>query len=484
MTKSRARLMEARIDGVGYWPAKKDRGGRNGPPRLVTIFLKHIKVKGTMSAGRNSTGRDSTRLALRWFSGVVLALGLGGYAHAASSWERPAEQLAEQVAKVLGAGQVQLAVSNRSTIAAAELSAIRKLLVQDLKARGIAVSGAESANQVRVTLSENARERLWVAEIVEGSQRRVVMVRADREAAVSSNSETGMVLKKKLVWSSNETMLAPMQSPGGAVLAALETTPGLVVLEQEDVIIYAMTAAGWREEKRVPFDARHTVARDGRGVLVATPDGAGFTAYTAGTACRGSHASSLDGQGSGWTVYCHESDDPWPVAMGNVVADGAAPTAAGLKAFYNSGRNFFTGVVTPAIGLDLPPFYSMAAYPRAGAAQAALVLSGIDGKVQIAEAGALKQVSGTRDWGSDFAAVRSGCGAGEQVLASSSGEALKDSLRAYDITRQEAVAVSAPLEMGGTVTALWTAPDGASVLAVVRESSVGYEVDRVTALCP
>jgi hypothetical protein len=47
----------------------------------------------------------------------------------------------------------------------------------------------------------------------------------------------------------------------------------------------------------------------------------------------------------------------------------------------------------------------------------------------------------------------------------------------------EAVPASAPLAMDGTVTALWSAPDGKSVLAVVRNAADEYEVDRVTALC-
>jgi hypothetical protein len=97
---------------------------------------------------------------------------------------------------------------------------------------------------------------------------------------------------------------------------------------------------------------------------------------------------------------------------------------------------------------------------------------------------ALKMVSGTRDWGSDFAAIYSGCGAGTQILVSGSGEVESDHLRAYELPAQEAIAMSAPLEMGGTVMALSTAPDGASVWAVVRKNARDYEVDRVTALCP
>jgi hypothetical protein len=37
--------------------------------------------------------------------------------------------------------------------------------------------------------------------------------------------------------------------------------------------------------------------------------------------------------------------------------------------------------------------------------------------------------------------------------------------------------------MDGTVTAMWSAPDGKSVYAVVRSAANQYEVDRVTALC-
>jgi hypothetical protein len=37
--------------------------------------------------------------------------------------------------------------------------------------------------------------------------------------------------------------------------------------------------------------------------------------------------------------------------------------------------------------------------------------------------------------------------------------------------------------MEGTVTALWSVPDGNSVMAVVRDAANQYEVDRVTVLC-
>jgi hypothetical protein len=103
--------------------------------------------------------------------------------------------------------------------------------------------------------------------------------------------------------------------------------------------------------------------------------------------------------------------------------------------------------------------------------------------VQIIENGTMRSVAGTRDWGSDFAVIRSGCGAGTQLIASSSGEAVNDSLRAFEIPALEAIPTSGPLTLAGTATALWTAQDGKSAIVVVRDAAGEYEVDRVTALC-
>ncbi|MGB9228429.1 MAG: hypothetical protein WCC24_01740, partial [Terracidiphilus sp.] len=133
-------------------------------------------------------------------------------------------------------------------------------------------------------------------------------------------------------------------------------------------------------------------------------------------------------------------------------------------------------------GPELPPFYSAALVPRP-AGGAALLIGGTDGRLQMVENGALWPVAGTRDWGSDFAVLHSGCGAGTQVIASGSGEAAHDSLRAYELPALEAIPASSPLAVDGTVTALWSAPDSRSVFAVVRSAENEYEVDRVTALC-
>jgi hypothetical protein len=414
--------------------------------------------------------------------GAGLLWALTAYAAPAPSpWEQPAATLSEQVAGILGPGQARLTIRNLSSISVDEIPAIRKLLEKDLKEHGVVPSGTESANAIRITLSENARERLWVAEVIEGNETRVAMAHVELEVTAGSPIQEKLVLHKESYPIQHGLSRPLFDAQRDPVLAVVESHGKLMVLRQDEIMILGFGEGGWRELAQLEIPQRSSASRDPRGMLLPTADGNGFTAYTAGSECTGNFTDSTESTADGWTVQCHASDDPWPI----LTAD--APTGpVAIKAFYHSARNFFTGVVTPSVGVDLPPFYSAALLPRPAGAM--LLIEGIDGKVQLAESGALKPVSGTRDWGSDFAALHSGCGGGEQIVASSSGEAVNDSLRAYEIPAQEAISASAPVAMDGTVTALWTAPDGKSLFAVVRKavsqgSTDEYEVDRVTASC-
>ncbi len=388
------------------------------------------------------------------------AMGFGADATAApSQWDQPVAALAGQIAGILGPGQTQLTMRNLSSIPSSDVAPIRRLMEQDLKEHGVTISGAESANAIRVTLSESARQRVWVAEVVEGDQTQVTMVDLPLAKAQQTQIAGGVMLRRELVLAGNEP-----------ILAALEVSGGLIVLEPQQVVIYVNAGGSWQAQQRVSIPQRLPLARDARGVLLPTADGAGFEAYLAGIACVGAA-----GQAATWNVQCHASDDPW-----TIVETSGSGTA--FKAFYNASRDYFSGAVTPSLGADLPAFYSAALLPRA-VGNGALLIAGVDGKVRLVENNAMAAVAGTRDWGSDVAVLRSGCGAGTQVIASGSGEAVSDSLRAYDMPALEAVPASAPVAMEGTVTAMWAAPDAKSVFAAVRKAANQYEVDRVTALC-
>lgn len=422
-------------------------------------------------------------MKLIWL-GAIVASGLIGLtasaAPAPSPWEKPAAEMAGQIAGILGPGQAQLTIRNLSTIPNDEIPMIRQLLEKDLKALGVLTSGAESANAVHLTLSENQRERLWVAEVIEGNETRVAMVELDYEVARDLPTREHIELHKE-IYSFAHGLSWPLYDPlDDPVLDVLETRNGLFVLRQNEIVVYFFGEVGYIEQKEFAIAERKSSSRDPRGLLLPSADGNGFTAFIAGAECIGSFTSPETGSAhpeNGWSVKCSASDDPWPIAQEDTTNGSTT-----IKAFYNSARNYFTGVISPSLGVDLPPFYTAVLLPRP-VEGAALLIGGIDGKVQVLENGSLQPVSGARDWGSDFAVLHSGCGAGTQIVASGSGEAAKDSLRAYELPAREAVPASADLAMDGTVTALWAAPDGKSIFAVVRSATNEYEVDRVTASC-
>jgi hypothetical protein len=406
--------------------------------------------------------------------GICVSLALCfGRAQAASEWAQPAASLAEQIAGILGPGQARLSIQNLSAIPNDALPAIRKLIERDLKAHGIVIAEEESANAIRVTLSENVRERLWVAEVVEGNSTQVAMVEVPARMEKQAANLGGLTLRL-------QTMLVSREP----VLAALETANGMVVLEPEQIVLYTRGASGWDVQSRASIATPRPLTRDPRGRLIPDGTGAGFDAWMPGTECTGTDA--VGAAANDWTVNCRASDDPWPVtpiggaaAMENTTQNMRVTP---MRAFYNASRDYFTGVLAPNTIADLPPFYSFVELPR-GAGTIAWLVNGIDGKLQSIENGAPHTVTGTRDWGSDFAAINSGCGAGWQVVATGSGLAAMDSLRAYEVPALDAIPASNPLEVSGAITALWTAPDEKSILAMVNTATDRYEVDRVTALC-
>ncbi|MGB8260858.1 MAG: hypothetical protein WCE75_10930, partial [Terracidiphilus sp.] len=276
----------------------------------------------------------------RFFAALACTLlTLSAVAQPASPWAEPAAKLAAQVAEILGPAQARLVIRNQSSLPTGEIPAIRRLLEKGLKDHGVTASGAEAANTIRVTLSENQRERLWVAEIVEGNETRVAMVEAGQPHQQVLADSTLMLLRKErlpvmLSWS-------PEPAPDSPVLSVLSTNAGLAVLEPDGIRIYYLSLGGYLHGAPFPLGLRQPLARDARGLLVASADGSGFTAYIGGAECDGAHTPPAEPTANpkdAWQLHCHPSDDPWPILT--------ADTTSGLgtiKAFNNAARNYFTG---------------------------------------------------------------------------------------------------------------------------------------------
>jgi len=87
-------------------------------------------------------------------------------------------------------------------------------------------------------------------------------------------------------------------------------------------------------------------------------------------------------------------------------------------------------------------------------------------------------------WGSDLAAVKSACGSGWQILASSNRDNPGDAVTAFEFPDREPVAASQTVDFSGRITALWTEPDENGAVAVVQNSESGtYEAYRLTITC-
>lgn len=402
----------------------------------------------------------------RWGTALVCLLsGLGVPAARAATWEQPASDLARQIAALTGPGPARLVLRNDSTLAAAEIPVIRRLLESDLRTLGVRPGDYDSAPLIRVTLSENLQGGLWVAEVENGSQTRVTMVPVPLAPAAPSGSGGAITVRRTLLITED----APVLDAKIFVTAGVQR---LVVLEPDRLLTYqrnaaALGSAAWLLDQSFPVTHTRPLPRDLRGELVAASDHA-FDAWLPGVRCQAAESSA--GVGASLSVACSDSDDPWPVLPGQ-------------SAFFNAMRDNFTGVLAPGFGLDLPPFYQAGALPRETGA--ATLLNPVDGRLLLLDNGALQPVAGAADWGSDFAVLRSGCGSGAQVLVSGSGAAASgDTLRAWEIAGRQAIPVSAPVTVDGVVMAIWPSTDGSSATVIVRrEAPLRYEVWNGSALC-
>lgn len=384
----------------------------------------------------------------------------------AATWEQPAAALAGQIAPLTGPGPIQLTVDNRSSLSASEVVLIRRLLEHDLRGQGVFPRGSYSATVVRVTLSQNLRGGLWVAQVEEGTETRVTMLPVQLDtAAAQSTGGPSVTLQRTILMTEPDPVL-------DAQIFSAGSEQQLVVLEPSQILIYTRNASslapgaaqgGWAATQALAIPYDRAAPRDLRGRVLAGQDDV-FNAYLPGMLCRGTN------DGPKIALSCADSDDPWPVT----------PSQA---AFYNSARDYFTGLLAPGFGVQLPAFYEAAEIPRASGP--AMLLDDVDGNAELIENQRIEAIDGTGDWGSDLASVRSACGPGAAVVVSGSGDAAAgDTLRAYQIAGREALPVSESLPVPGTVTAIWPTASGDRAIAIVRlQGSGGYEVWSVAANC-
>jgi hypothetical protein len=391
------------------------------------------------------------------------AVTLTGVAAETNEWASPSRQLAQKIAAATGPGAIAVTIENRSSLRKKDFDAASAAIRSELESLGVrSVPAEEAAAMVLVTFSENSQSYVWLAEIRQGNSEPVVAI-----VSLPRKHEMGVVqdsmplsLRKIPLWAQENEILDV------AVLDENSVPQHIAVLDGDNVAFYRQKNGKWQSEQKLAITHMQPWPRDLRGRLIPAKDHL-FDVYLPGVFCQ-------TGSGIPLNLKCQESDDPWPLPN----AAGAQP----LSGFYAASRNFFTGALTPGVGKlpNVGKFYSAAAVPRAS--YVLWLFAGADGQIHLVDG--VTEQNAKLNWGSDLLSVRTGCGAGWQILATASDAASGDSLRAYEIADRDPVPVSPALDVPGEITAFWPDVKYDGAIAVVRERERGeYEAFRLALAC-
>lgn len=379
---------------------------------------------------------------------------------AASDWAEPERELAAKIVGTTGPGMISLDVVNRATFSKAEIDAIRRGLTSQLSTLGVQVVRPEqSAAVVQVSLTQNLQDYVWIAEVRQGnSPASILMVTIPRLVTpiAAPAHAPALTITRTLLWSQEARIL-------DAAVVEVSGAPGyLLILDGTGVRVSRFEGGRWREEQSMPIQHTRSWPRDLRGRLVLRKDHL-FDAYLPGVLCSSTGGASL-------ALSCRDTDDPWPLT-------------ADLSAFFTPNRNYFTGALAPGIRQEnsVSPFYSAVPVPKPN--YTLWIFASVDGSMLLAD-GVSKQTLTGLGFGSDLAAVRSTCGSGWQVLASSNTDNSNDAVRAFEFPDREPVAVSPTLEFSGPVISMWTDNNAANAVAIIRNLDAGrYEAYRLSISC-
>lgn len=394
----------------------------------------------------NSPNREMMRpiSRLRW----ALCLGvLAAQLAFASDWHDPVSQLAAKIVAATGPGVVALGINNRSSLSSADTEEIQRQLTALLAASGVRVwQPDQAAANIKLTLSENLQEYVWVAEIQAGaSDSKVLIVSSQRtNFAVAAANAPPITIRP--------TPLVSQADPILDVAILQANPPRIAVLGRSAVTLQEFTNQHWSVMQTLPITSPTPLPRDARGRIFLRKDRL-FEAHLPGLACHSANSTPL-------AMSCAPSEDPWPLQ------------AQGISAFFSPARNFFTGALVPGIGKQnsAPPFYSAAAIPKAN--YSLWIFAGLDGQVHLLD-GINQQVLSKVHWGSNLAAAHPVCRPDSLVLADAADSEPSESIQAFEFADREPTAVSQKLAINGSITALWSTPSGESAIAVYKNSSTG-----------
>ena len=313
------------------------------------------------------------------------------------------------------------------------------------------VKPEQAVAEVQITFSEDWQGYVWIANIQQGSSSQLVIKKLPRQQRASSSHTPTITIRKISVW---------QQDP--PILDFFQDAQNLLVLDPEQLSLYTSDSGQWRLRQTLGIPHSSPWPRDMRGRLEVHDRE--INVFLPGARCSGKISPpSLD---------CRTSDDPWPL------------NPAQLVAFYSPRRNFFSGLLAgQSAGASVVPFFSGATWQSGD--QRLWIFTGTDGRTRLFQNELASPSAMFSGWGSTLAAVHSTCGSGWQLLTSSPADSTRsDSVQAVEINGHEALPVSSPVDLSGSVEALWTAGNYDQLVnGVLHTQSGKYEAFTLTVIC-
>lgn len=357
------------------------------------------------------------RMLLRVIALLALALNA---TLSAQSLDEAVRTLLAKVAKYVEPGpDVRIGARNTSSLSNTGLAKVQRAFERALRRRAAKAAPTPApATEVRLTLAEDVREVVLIAEIVQETRRHVELVRFQPETIERKSLPA---LERQLIWEQAEPILD---------VAALDAR--LLVLDSGKLAVHEKREGKWVEVGAAAIDV--PPVRDPRGRVM--PTDAGLAVYLPGATCHGRLDPQLE-------LNCSEVSE--------------SLTLAGEPARFVAGRN-----TLESIGWH--PYYSIARLEAGN--QVRFLLTETDGRTRLYDANhqTLGLVEGlSTDW--------AGVCADKVLVAKSTGSSGATSLAAYAVKDRKAGAVTEPLELPGPVTALWPSQGGA--IAIVKNQGTG-----------
>jgi hypothetical protein len=346
---------------------------------------------------------------------------------------------------------VAVTFQNLSSLSPERQEALQNAIFNAFRNANVKVVKPEQAMaEVHITFSEDWQGYLLIAGVRQGSSSQTVIKKLARTQQTQAAHATTLTLRKIPVWQQDTSILDFYQD-----------NQNLLVLEPSQVALYSMDSGQWRPRQTLGIPHQNPWPRDLRGRLEVR--GGEINVFLPGARCSGKISPP--------SLECRASDDPWPIGEG-------------LVGFFSPRRNFFNGLLAGAsAGASVAPFFSGASWQSGD--QHVWLFTGTDGHTRLFQNDLASPMATFNGWGSTLAPVHSICGSGWQVLTSSPADSTRpDSVQAVEISGREALPVSAPVDLAGTVEALWTAGNyGQVVNGVLHSQSGKYEAFTLTIIC-